>query len=76
MLNNHMHHEPLREGIDRLIDHVEMLNFNNGFEAALSAIDDLSNDLHNKHQHEWAEALRWAVKEMKGENIEADDFLA
>lgn len=66
--------EPLREGIDRLIDHVEMLNFNRGFEACLDAIDELSNMLHNDHQHEGAEALRWAVKELKGDNIEADDL--
>lgn len=69
------HHEPLREGIDRLIDHVEMLNFNNGFEACLNGLDEISNRLHNEHNHEWAEAIRWAVKEMKGENFE-DELLA
>jgi hypothetical protein len=63
----------LREGIERLIDQVEMTNFNNGFEACLNALDELSNELHNDHLHDEAELLRWAVKELNGEN--ADDCI-
>jgi hypothetical protein len=58
----------LREGIERLIDQVEMTAFNNGFESCLNALDELSNQLNNDHLHDEAELLRWAVKELNGEN--------
>ena len=65
----------LRGGIDRLIDQVEMANFNKGFEACLDAIDEISNLEHNKGRKGTAETLRWAVRELKGENIETHDFI-
>jgi hypothetical protein len=48
-----------------------MASFNNGFESALDAIDELSNQLWNDGKKIEAEALRSAVKELKGENVEA-----
>jgi hypothetical protein len=66
--------EGLRMGIDRLIDQVEMASFNKGFEACLDAIDEISNAEHNKGHKATADTLRWAVRELKGENIESFDF--
>ena len=62
----------IRGGVDRLLDLLEMHNFNQGFEACINAIDELSNQKHNDGDHMAAEVLRWAVREMKGENIEVD----
>ena len=58
----------LRQELDRHIDKIEMLAFHNGFEAALNGLDELSNELHNNNDHTTAEALRWAAKELRGEN--------
>lgn len=60
----------IRQGVERLLDHLEMEQFNRGFEACLDAIDELSNLEWNKDRKATAETLRWAVKELKGENIE------
>lgn len=65
-----MSERSLRAAIENTIDFLEMHNFNQGFEACLNGIDELSNYKHNEGDHEAAEALRWAVKEMKGENYE------
>ena len=62
----------IRQGIERLLDHLEMEQFNKGFEACLDAIDELSNMEWNKDRKATAETLRWAVKELKGENIETE----
>lgn len=61
----------IRQGVESLIDHLEMHNFNKGFETCLNAIDEFSNLKHNQGDQVAAEVLRWAVKEIKGEN---DDF--
>jgi soluble cytochrome b562 len=63
--------DQFRREVDRIIDKVEMASFNNGFESALDAIDELSNQLWNDGKKIEAEALRSAVKELKGENVEA-----
>jgi soluble cytochrome b562 len=63
--------DQFRREVDRIIDKVEMASFNNGFESALDAIDELSNQLWNDGKQTEAEALRSAVKELKGENVEA-----
>jgi hypothetical protein len=67
-----MRPDELREGIDRLLDHVEMHQFNRGFEACLDAIDELANLEWNNNRKSTAKTLRWAVKELRGENIEAE----
>lgn len=61
---------PLRTGIDSLLDHLEMHNFNQGFEACLDGIDEISNKKHNEGDTTAAEVLRWLVRELKGENDE------
>ncbi len=57
-----------RQTITHALDALEMISFNQGFEAAVNAIDELSNKLHNDGDHVGAEALRWTVKELLGEN--------
>ena len=59
----------LRNDIERELDKLEMFSFNRGFEAALDGLDEQSNLAHNKGNPALGEALRWAVKELKGENI-------
>ena len=61
--------QKLRESIDNVLDVLEMSGFNDGFEAAINAIDELSNLLHNNKDEIGAEALRWAAKELRGENV-------
>ena len=58
----------LRTEIDRIIDHVEMHSFNQGYEGCLQALDEISNRLHNEGETAAAEVLRNAVKELLGES--------
>jgi hypothetical protein len=46
-----------------------MINFGLGFEAATSGLDELSDLKHNEGDTTTAEALRWAAKELRGENV-------
>jgi bifunctional pyridoxal-dependent enzyme with beta-cystathionase and maltose regulon repressor activities len=50
------------------IEQLTMIAWNAGFESATDALDELSNELHNKHDVIAAEILRWAAKELRGEN--------
>jgi hypothetical protein len=59
----------MREAINHSLDAVEMISFNDGFEAAVSGLDELSDIKHNQKQEEVAEVLRWAAKELRGENV-------
>ena len=60
----------MRREIEVNIDRLEMMSWNDGYEAAINAIDELSNHLHNTDDALPAEILRWAAKELRGENIE------
>lgn len=64
----------MREEARRLaevaIDRLEMAVFNQGFEAAMNALDELSNKKYNEGDKTAAEVLRWTVKELKGENLD------
>lgn len=60
--------EQLRHELFMKLDLVEMTQFSRGFEKALNAIEELSDQAHNKGNPALAEALRWAVKEVMGEN--------
>jgi hypothetical protein len=60
--------EQLRHELFMKLDLVEMTQFSRGFERALNAIEELSDQAHNKGNPALAEALRWAVKEVMGEN--------
>ena len=50
------------------IEQLSMIAWNAGFESATDALDELSNELHNKGDKLPAEILRWAAKELRGEN--------
>ena len=58
----------MREKLDREIDLIEMAAFNEGFEACMNALDEMSNWNHNNGYSATAEILRNAVKELRGEN--------
>lgn len=58
----------MRDAVAHSLDALEMINFNNGFEAALEGLEELSDNLHNKNDRQAAEILRWAAKELRGEN--------
>jgi soluble cytochrome b562 len=60
--------QKLRESIENVLDVLEMSGFNDGFEAAINAIDELSNIKHNEGDPLAAEILRWTAKELRGEN--------
>ena len=63
-----MNIEKVRQELFMKLDLVEMTQFSRGFEKALNAIEELSDQAHNKGNAALAEALRWAVKEVMGEN--------
>lgn len=58
----------MRHALEHSLDALEMLAFNQGFEAATAGLDEISNDLHNTGDTMAAEILRWAAKELRGEN--------
>jgi soluble cytochrome b562 len=60
--------ESLKNAISSATDALEMYNFNQGFEAAINALDELSNYYYNNGNKTRGEELRWAVKELLGEN--------
>jgi soluble cytochrome b562 len=62
--------DDFRREVDRIIDKVEMASYNKGFEAVLDALDEMSNRYWNEGAVGYAECLRKAVKELKGENVE------
>jgi hypothetical protein len=60
--------EAMRRAVEHSLDALEMIAFNQGFEAATNALDELSDIKHNFDDPTTAEALRWAAKELRGEN--------
>jgi hypothetical protein len=60
--------ETLRNALNHSLDALEMINFNNGFEACTNGLDELSDIKHNEGDTIAAEILRWAAKELRGEN--------
>ena len=63
--------EEARRLADFAIDRLEMAVFNQGFEAAMNGLDEISNRKHNEGDTVAAEVLRWAVKELRGENLDS-----
>ena len=63
-----MNTESVRQELFMKLDLLEMTQYSRGFERALNSIEELSNQAYNKGNHALAEALRWAVKEVLGEN--------
>lgn len=58
-----------RSAVNHSLDALEMINFGQGFEAALNGLDELSDLKHNEGDTTTAETLRWAAKELRGENV-------
>jgi hypothetical protein len=58
----------MRKAISSSLDALELIDFGDGFEAAIDGIDELSNLKHNEGDTLAAEILRWAAKELRGEN--------
>ena len=58
----------LRTAADSTLDALELLSYTEGFEAATNALDELSDIKHNFDEQQVAEILRWAAKELRGEN--------
>ena len=58
----------MRKSLEHAIDALEMLAYHNGFESATCGLDELSDQLHNAGDKTAAEILRWAAKELRGEN--------
>jgi hypothetical protein len=61
--------QDMRKAVSHSLDALEMINFGNGFEAAINGIDELSDLKHNAGDKVAAETLRWAAKELRGENV-------
>lgn len=58
-----------REASEHALDIIEMANFSQGFETATNGLDELSDQKHNAGDQVAAEILRWAAKELRGENV-------
>ena len=58
----------LREASELALDSLEMASFSEGFETATNGLDELSDIKHNAGDQVAAEILRWAAKELRGEN--------
>jgi len=58
----------LRTRTEGSLDMLEMSAFNDGFEAAIEAVEQLSDEKFNQDEKEAAEVLRWLAKELRGEN--------
>jgi hypothetical protein len=58
----------MRNAITSSLDALEMIDFGNGFEAAINGLEELSDLKHNTGDKAAAEILRWAAKELRGEN--------
>ena len=58
----------IRQSLEHELDKLEMASFNEGFEAAINGLDEISNALHNDGDTERAEIIRWAAKELRGDN--------
>lgn len=60
--------QDMRNALNKSLDALEMIGFGDGFEAAVEGVEELSNMKHNQGDTVAAEVLRWAAKELRGEN--------
>ena len=58
----------MRQAVESSLDALEMLAFNQGYEAAISGIEEVSNAEHNRGNTTTAETLLWLARELRGEN--------
>jgi hypothetical protein len=57
-----------RKNTDAELERLAYATYQVGFESATDTLDELSNQAHNSGETEKAEVLRWAAKELRGEN--------
>jgi hypothetical protein len=60
--------QDMRKAISHSLDALELINFGDGFESAVEGIEELSDLKHNAGDTQAAEVLRWAAKELRGDN--------
>lgn len=60
--------EQFRNEVDTKLDLFGMAQFSRGFESCIEALEELSDHHYNKGNKQLAETLRWAAKELLGEN--------
>jgi hypothetical protein len=60
--------EGIAKAVQHSLDALAMISFNDGFEAAIESVEELSNQEHNSGNKATAEILRWLAKELRGEN--------
>lgn len=58
----------LRSAVDHSLDALQMLSYNEGFEAAADALDELAEVQFNEYKPMASEVLSWAARELRGEN--------
>jgi hypothetical protein len=58
----------LRDAVDHSLNAIQMLSFNDGFESAANALEELANLKHNQGDNQSAEVLQWASLELRGDN--------
>jgi len=61
--------QTLRSAVESSLDALQMVTFNEGFEACLEGLEELSNKMHNEGFTSSADVLIGAIKEMRGENV-------
>lgn len=59
----------VRIRVEGALDMLEMSAFNDGFESAIEAIEQMSDDKFNQGEDEAAEVLRWLARELRGDNV-------
>lgn len=62
--------QDMRKALASSLDALELINYGDGFESAIEGIEELSDQKHNAGDTIAAEVLRWAAKELRGENVE------
>jgi hypothetical protein len=58
----------LRKAADNTLDALEMLSYSEGFEAATIGLEELSDIEANGGDLDRSEILRWAARELRGDN--------
>jgi hypothetical protein len=58
----------LRKAADSTLDALETLSFTEGFEAATIGLEELSDIEASGGEIDRAEILRWAARELRGDN--------
>jgi len=58
----------LRKAAENTLDTLEMLSYTEGFDAAIIGLEELSDIEANGGDLDKSEILRWAARELRGDN--------